>query len=561
MAKLLEVNNLTVSFKTEDGSYKPAVKEVSFTINKGETVAIVGESGSGKSVSSMSILGLIPIPPGKIESGTALFQSDTYGETDLLKLSVKELQKVRGAEISMIFQEPMTALNPVIKCGKQLLENILVHSSITKKQAEVKAKDLLEEVDLTDTKRVMNSYPHELSGGQRQRVMIAMALAADPELLIADEPTTALDVTVQANIIQLLKELKEKRGMSILFISHDLGLVQQIAERTIVMYKGSIVEQGNTAELFKNAKHAYTRALVECRPSAELKGKLLPTISDLMEDRDGEIISKKYTPVNLAEHPISEEHILDGEHLKKTFTENKSLLGGKAGYFTAVDDISFYIREGETLGLVGESGCGKSTLGRMLIRLTHPTDGKILYRGEQLTGGKEIAKEIQLIFQDPYSSLNPKISVGDAIMEPMLVHHIGTNYADRKTRVIELLNKVGLLEEHFNRYPHEFSGGQRQRICIARALAVEPRFIICDESVSALDVSVQSQVLNLLKKLQVEMNLTYLFITHDLSVVHYIADRIMVMNKGKIEEIGEADEVFNHPQTAYTQKLIKAIPH
>lgn len=561
MAKLLEVNNLTVSFKTEDGSYKPAVKDVSFTINKGETVAIVGESGSGKSVSSMSILGLIPIPPGKIESGTATFISDTHGETDLLKLSVKELQKVRGAEIAMIFQEPMTALNPVVKCGKQLLENILVHNTTPKKQAEGKAKELLEEVNLTDTKRVMDSYPHELSGGQRQRVMIAMALAADPELLIADEPTTALDVTVQANIIQLLKELKEKRGMSILFISHDLGLVQQIAERTIVMYKGSIVEQGNTIELFKNAKHAYTRALVECRPSAELKGKLLPTINDLMEVKGDEVISKEYTPTSFAQHIISDEHILDGEHIKKTYSENKGLLAGKTSYYTAVDDISFYIKEGETLGLVGESGCGKSTLGKMLIWLTNPTDGKILYRGEQLSGGKDIAKEIQLIFQDPYSSLNPKVSVGDAIIEPMLVHNIGSNSADRKQRAIELLEKVGLGAEHFNRYPHEFSGGQRQRVCIARALAVEPKFIICDESVSALDVSVQSQVLNLLKKLQVEMNLTYLFITHDLSVVHYIADRIMVMNKGKIEEIGEANEVFNHPKTAYTQKLIKAIPH
>ena len=560
MAKLLEIHNLTVSFKTDDGSYKPAVKNVSFTINKGETLAIVGESGSGKSVSSMSVIGLTPIPPGKIESGTALFTSDTYGETDLLKLTAKQLEKVRGAEIAMIFQEPMTALNPVLKCGKQLLENILTHKKITAKQAEELAIELLNEVKLLDTKRILNSYPHELSGGQRQRVMIAMALAADPELLIADEPTTALDVTVQANIIDLLKDLKTKRGMSILFISHDLGLVQQIADKTVVMYKGSIVEQGNTVALFNNPQHPYTKALVTCRPSAEFKGKLLPTINDLMGEEEGKLISKNFTPANFAKHAISDADILETHHLKKTYTENKGILGGKTGYFTAVDDISFYIKEGETLGLVGESGCGKSTLGKMLIQLTHPTEGKILYRGENLKGGKSIAKEIQLIFQDPYSSLNPKISIGEAIMEPMIVHKIGNGNTDRKNKAIELLEKVGLLAEHFNRYPHEFSGGQRQRICIARALAVEPRFIICDEAVSALDVSVQSQVLNLLKKLQVEMNLTYLFITHDLSVVHYIADRIMVMNKGKIEEIGDADEVFNHPKTAYTQKLIKAIP-
>ncbi len=568
---LLQVKNLSVDFVTESGTTS-AVKNISFDINRGETVAIVGESGSGKTVTSLSVLQLLPSPPASYKSGKILFSENDRQQIDLLKLQEKNLRKIRGNKISMIFQEPMTSLNPVKTCGSQVMEAMRIHGDISEKKARVKTIELFAKVKLPDPAYMLNRYPHQISGGQKQRVMIAMAMSCAPLLLIADEPTTALDVTVQKTILQLIKELQVSQNMSVIYITHDLGLVSEIADKIMVMYKGEIVEFGTTRDIFLNAKHPYTKALLSCRPDADSKGKRLPVISDFLA---GEI--------NVPENTISAENksdkidfkllqpnepdlaLLKVENLKVYFPLKTNFLGKIIKEFKAVDDVSFIVNKGETLGLVGESGCGKTTLGRALIRLIQPTSGNILFNGKNLahiTDEKlrKMRKDIQIIFQDPFGSLNPRLTIGQAINEPMKIHEIFATEKQRKEKIIELLEKVDLKPEFFNRYPHEFSGGQRQRICIARALGLNPDFIICDESVSALDVSVQAQVLNLLNDLKESLGFTCIFISHDLGVVHYISNRIMVMNHGKIEETGTANEIYYHPKKEYTQRLIASIP-
>ena len=569
---LLKINNLSVDFCTESGTTS-AVRGISFEISPCETVAIVGESGSGKTVTSLSILQLLPLPPAKYSSGEILFSNNGADAVDLLKLGNHELRKIRGDKISMIFQEPMTSLNPVKTCGAQVIEAMRIHQHISQKEATEKVIELFAQVKLPDAASVLKRYPHQISGGQKQRVMIAMAISCQPLLLIADEPTTALDVTVQKTILQLIKELQVKQQMSVIYITHDLGLVAEIADRVIVMYKGSIVEAGSVKEIFFNPQHPYTKALLSCRPTASSKGKRLPVISDYLVEplaNSSEAGAISHQPLAIS-HELSAisykptAPLLKVEHLKVYFPVKKSFFGKTLKEFKAVDDVSFIVNKGETLGLVGESGCGKTTLGRALIRLIQPTSGAIFFNGKDIAGipddqFRKMRKDIQIIFQDPYGSLNPRMTIGQAINEPMKIHSILPNEKQRKEKIVELLEKVDLKPEYFNRYPHEFSGGQRQRICIARALSLNPDFIICDESVSALDVSVQAQVLNLLTDLKDEMGFTSIFISHDLSVVHYISDRIMVMNKGKIEETGTADEIYFHPKKDYTQRLIASIP-
>jgi peptide/nickel transport system ATP-binding protein len=459
----------------------------------------------------------------------------------------------------------MTSLNPVLTCGDQVMEAILLHKKIPKETAKKKTIDWFEKVKLPDPAAIFKRYPHQLSGGQKQRVMIAMAMCCEPSLLICDEPTTALDVTVQKTILQLIKELQQQSGMGVIFITHDLGVVAEIADRAEVMYKGEIVEQDNIQNIFTNPKHAYTKALLACRPVNHERGKRLPVVSDFMEELITEMAKSSISPETPSHRPVSTEVLLSADNLSVWFPAKRSLFGKANSYTKAVDNVSFEVYKGETLGLVGESGCGKTTLGRTLLRLIEPTSGKIIYNGTNLTAKKRdelhsLRKDIQIIFQDPYSSLNPRLSIGSAISEPMKVHGLFTNDKQRREKVTELLEKVNLKADHFNRYPHEFSGGQRQRIVIARALALSPSFIVCDESVSALDVSVQAQVLNLINDLKKEFGFTVIFISHDLSVVRYISDRIMVMNNGKIEESGQADEVYFHPRSDYTKKLIAAVP-
>lgn len=575
---LLEVKNLITEFNTENGHVK-AVNDVSFQINKKEIVGIVGESGSGKSVTSLSLMRLIPSPPGKISQGEILYHTDN-GVIDLVKISEKDMRAYRGNEISMIFQEPMTSLNPVFTCGNQVIEAILLHQNVSKDEAKKITLELFEKVKLPNPERIYDAYPHQLSGGQKQRVMIAMAMSCKPKILIADEPTTALDVTVQKTILELIAELSEETGMSTIFITHDLGVIAEIADKVIVMYKGKIVEQGTVLEIFENPKHPYTKGLLACRPPLEKRLKQLPVISDFMEIApNGELIEKEASVAKVINERIvsSEETkaryerlmqqapILEVKNIQTWFPTKTNIFGKTTEYVKAVDDLTFNVYPGETLGLVGESGCGKTTLGRSILRLVEPTGGEVIFEGQNIRDlkGKELKnlrKDMQIIFQDPYSSLNPRMTIGNAIMEPMQVHEMYDNDKQRKEKVIELLLKVNMLPEHFNRYPHEFSGGQRQRICIARALGLRPRFIICDESVSALDVSVQAQVLNLLIQLREEFQFTYIFISHDLSVVKFMSDRMVVMNKGKIEEMGIADEIYNHPVNEYTRNLIAAIP-
>ena len=566
---LLQIKNLSVDFVTESGS-TAAVNNISFEINRGETVAIVGESGSGKTVTSLSILRLLPSPPAKYRSGEILFSEDGITQTDLLYLDEKNIRKIRGNKISMIFQEPMTSLNPVKTCGSQVMEAMRIHQNISRKQAEEKTIELFNRVKLPDAAGMLHRYPHQISGGQKQRVMIAMAMSCQPSLLIADEPTTALDVTVQKTILQLIKELQLSQNMSVIYITHDLGLVAEIADKVIVMYRGNIVEYGTIKDIFLNPQHPYTKALLRCRPSANSKGKRLPVISDFLTE-EVEAHAKIHPVQNINETVKNESFqqeespLLKVENLKVYFPVKTNFMGKIVEEFKAVDDVSFIVNKGETLGLVGESGCGKTTLGRALIRLIPSTSGNILLNGkniahipdEQL---RKMRKDIQIIFQDPYGSLNPRLTIGQAINEPMKIHEILPTEKQRKEKIMDLLEKVDLRPEYFNRYPHEFSGGQRQRICIARALGLNPDFIICDESVSALDVSVQAQVLNLLNDLKEELGFTCIFISHDLGVVHYISNRIMVMNKGKIVESGTADEIYYHPQNEYTQKLIASIP-
>lgn len=571
-APLLAIEGLSVDF-ISGGQTTHALKQVSLAVQRGEILAIVGESGSGKSVTSLSILQLLPSPPAKYASGKILFSEDGVSQEDILKNTRKEIEAIRGNKIAMIFQEPMTSLNPVLTCGEQVMEAILLHKTITKDAAKKLTLEWFEKVKLPDPVSVFNRYPHQLSGGQKQRVMIAIAMCCEPALLICDEPTTALDVTVQKIILQLIKELQQQLNMGVIFITHDLGVVAEIAHRAVVMYKGEIVEENTVTAIFNKPQHAYTKALLACRPVNHQRGERLPVVSDFLNEKY-EVQSTKYTdvseasgtpPVFAREKPGTPDKLIEVKNLSVWFPAKKTFFGKAISYTKAVDDISFEVFKGETLGLVGESGCGKTTLGRTLLRLIEPTSGSIIYNGIDLTHKKReelrsLRKEVQIVFQDPYSSLNPRVTIGSAIAEPMQVHGILSSERQRKEKVAELLEKVNLDANHYNRYPHEFSGGQRQRIVIARALALNPSFVVCDESVSALDVSVQAQVLNLLSDLKKEFGFTVIFISHDLAVVRYTSDRIMVMNKGKIEESGPADEVYFNPQQAYTKKLIASIP-
>ncbi|HSV10349.1 MAG TPA: ABC transporter ATP-binding protein [Hanamia sp.] len=572
---LLQIKNFSVDFVTDSGTTS-AIKDVSFEINHGETVAIVGESGSGKTVTSLSVLQLLPLPPAVYKSGEILFSEDGISTVNLLNLSDKEIRKIRGNKISMIFQEPMTSLNPVQTCGAQVIEAMRIHQDISQKVAEQQTIKLFEQVKLPNASSMLHRYPHQISGGQKQRVMIAMAMSCSPSLLIADEPTTALDVTVQKTILQLIKELQVKQKMSVIYITHDLGLVSEIADKVIVMYKGDVVECGSIKDIFLNPQHPYTKALLSCRPNASSKGKRLPVISDFLGKgirNEKPYVRNEFSEIrNLGKESLGQTSdisnsfpLLKVEDLKVYFPVKKNFFGKILKEFKAVDDVSFTVDKGETLGLVGESGCGKTTLGRALIRLIKPTSGNIFFNGKNIADipdeeMRKMRKDIQIIFQDPYGSLNPRLTIGEAINEPMKIHSILSSQKQRKEKIIDLLEKVDLKPEYFNRYPHEFSGGQRQRICIARALGLDPHFIICDESVSALDVSVQAQVLNLLNDLKEELGFTCIFISHDLGVVHYISNRIMVMNKGKIEESGTADEIYFNPKNEYTQRLIASIP-
>jgi peptide/nickel transport system ATP-binding protein len=559
---LLQINNLTVSFESEQGSFT-AVNNLNLSVCRGEIRALVGESGSGKSVTSMSILQLIPSPPAAYKNGSILFYNSLNESINLVAASAAEMEAIRGRKIAMIFQEPMTALNPVITCGNQIIETIILHQGLTKEAAKKEAIRLFTSVQINNPEKAIDTYPHELSGGQKQRVMIAMAMSGKPDLLICDEPTTALDVQVQKSILELLKQLQLETGMGILFITHDLNVVASFADTVTVLYKGEVVEENTTKALFENPAHPYTKALLACRPGLYPKGYKLPVVNDFLSNSN-----YKVPPITNDDKESSIKYnntLLEVNHISVRFPIATNIFGKVTKSFTAVDNISFDIKEGETLGLVGQSGCGKTTLGRSIVGLQNINEGSILYKGETIAAPNKAynphyKKIIQLIFQDPYSSLHPRMRIGDAIAEPLQVHQIVPSKSERKERVIEMLEKVELSADCYNKYPHEFSGGQRQRIVIARALIMEPKFVICDESVSALDVSVQAQVLNLLNDLKASMQFSALFITHDLSVVKYISDRIMVMNQGKIEEIGPAQEVYHSPKSLYTQELIAALP-
>ncbi|WP_425656894.1 ABC transporter ATP-binding protein [Tenacibaculum ascidiaceicola] len=550
---MLEVKNLEISFKNS----QPLVQQVSFSVEKNKTLGIVGESGSGKSISSLAILGLLP--------KTATVKGDLFfNQQPLLGYNEQDYQKIRGNEIAMIFQEPMSSLNPTLTCGFQVAEMLQQHTQLPNQEIKEEVISLFLKVKLPRPEAIYNSYPHQISGGQKQRVMIAMAIACKPQLLIADEPTTALDVTVQKEIISLLKELQQEFEMGIIFISHDLALVSEIADSVVVMHKGKIVEKGSANHLFLHPKENYTKALINSKPNTKKRLKTLPTVSDFINETIDSTIYTDEERNAFHQKIYRRPPLLEIVNLHKDFISNASWFS-KPAIVKAVNDVSFKIYEGETLGLVGESGCGKTTLSRTILQLEKATSGSILYKDTDITklsksAFKKLRKDIQIIFQDPFSSLNPRITVGNAILEPMKVHHILNSNNERKEYVCNLLEKVGLEADHFNRYPHEFSGGQRQRIGIARAIALQPKLIICDESVSALDVSVQAQVLNLLNQLKLEFNFTYIFISHDLSVVKYMADQLVVMNKGRVEEIADADEIYQHPKTKYTQTLIEAIP-
>jgi peptide/nickel transport system ATP-binding protein len=561
---LLSIKDLCIDFKTDNGVVR-AVKNLNLDIPRGKTVGLVGESGSGKSVTSLAIMGLIPSPPGTISNGQILFEGQ-----DLTKLSQEQMRKIRGNQISMIFQEPMTSLNPVFTVGNQIDEALMLHEGLNKQQARVRTLQLLNEVGIPTPNMKVNDYPHQMSGGQKQRVMIAMAMACNPKLLICDEPTTALDVTIQKQVLELMFDLQRKHGMSMLFITHDLGVVADIADSVSVMYRGDLVEQGSTVAVFDNPTNPYTKGLMACRPTLERNPKRLLTVTDFMHEDGREKTldaalanqpDKIVKPADDSRYPV----LLEVNDLCKFFPIKGGIFARTIDHFKAVDTVSLKVRKGRTLGLVGESGCGKTTLGRSILRLIEPTSGQVKFDGVDLLGLGEkemraMRRRMQIIFQDPYSSLNPRMTIGDIVTEPMVIHEIGSTKKQRFDMAAELLSKVGLSGDHLNRYPHEFSGGQRQRICIARALSLKPEFIICDESVSALDVSVQAQVLNLLLDLQEEFNLTYVFISHDLSVVKYISDEVCVMRGGKIVELATSDEIYRNPKEEYTQKLLEAIP-
>jgi peptide/nickel transport system ATP-binding protein len=617
---VLDVRNLRVQFL---GVKQPAIDGISFALQPGQTVGIVGESGSGKSVTSLAVMGLLP-SAGRVTQGEVWFQGNEQNDgstpqrIDLLSLVPSQLSSYRGSQMAMIFQEPMTSLNPVFTIGYQLVEAISQHQALSAAEARRQAVYVLQEVKLipgddslreqylTNIKSLeipvdnpsdrelndiinrqklswLERYPHELSGGQLQRVTIAMAISCNPTLLIADEPTTALDVTVQATILELLQELRDRREMSMIFITHDLGIIAEIADVVAVMYKGQIVECKPILELFQNPTHPYTKSLLACRPRPDRSTTILPTIKDFMEERvlaNGSIeIVEKPQPLSV----VMQETTVDNRELRVPEIEDRSTpilavnnlkvgfpargIFGKNNreYTWAVNDISFHVNPGETLGLVGESGCGKSTLARTILRLIEPQSGSIQFQGQDITTlrGEQmqiLRRELQIVFQNPFSALNPRMSICDLIIEPLVIHKTLKSKAQRQERAEYLLQRVGLHPDYLKLYPHQLSGGQRQRVCIARALALNPKFIICDESVSALDVSVQAQVLNLFKELQAEFNLTYIFISHDLSVVKFMSDRIMVMNQGKIEETNSAENIYRSPQKEYTRKLISSIP-
>lgn len=564
MSRLLEINNLSIDFLSESGNTR-AVDSISLRLDRGETLGIVGESGSGKSVTALSVMRLLPAPPAQIRSGQILYYADQT-PVDLLHLPDKDMQHIRGADIAMIFQEPMTSLNPVFRCGHQVTEALQLHRKMDFQTARAATLELFDRVKLPEPSRIFDAYPHQISGGQKQRVMIAMAMSCNPNLMIADEPTTALDVTVQKAILDLMRELREASGLSMLFISHDLGVVSEICDRVAVMFRGKIVEEGTAQEILQHPQHPYTRGLVACRPSLHRRLRRLPTVPDFLENTgfEARVITPAETTAR-AEALYAEAPLLEVKNLQVRFPKKKNWLGQPTEWLNAVDQVSFEVYPGETFGLAGESGCGKTTLGRSIAWLTTAQNGTVLYKGvdlQQLTPEALLPfrREIQVVFQDPYSSLNPRMSIGDAIMEPMQVHQLHESNRIRRQKTIQLLETVGLQADHFQRYPHEFSGGQRQRICVARALALEPRLLICDEMVSALDVSVQATVLNLLLELREKLGLTYLFISHDLSVIKQMCDRVLIMNRGKIEELGFPDAVYQNPEKEYVRRLIEAIP-
>ncbi len=592
---LLSIRELRTYFHTDEGVVK-AVDGVDLTLRHGRTLGVVGESGSGKSVTSLSVMQLLPEIAGRIEGGSISFLGK-----DLVKLPKREMQKLRGKELAMIFQEPGTSLNPVHKVGDQVAEAIRLHLGLSKSDARDRVVKLFEEVGIPDPERRLESYPHEMSGGQKQRVMIAMALSCDPKLLIADEPTTALDVTIQAQILELIRKLRDERGMGILFITHDLGVIAEIADDVAVMFRGELMEAGPVEAIFTKPSHPYTKGLLACRPRLDTKWRRLPTVADFMnvEEKDGKleitektlederrfdrgrgrVLHPKKTLVELGYDPSADfdpgpdatfvdeaaTPLLAVKDLQVWFPIKKGVLQRTVDHVKAVDGVSFEVYRGQTLGLVGESGCGKTTTGRAVLRLQEKTGGTIRFDGVDVHTLKGDAlrawrRRIQIVFQDPYGSLNPRMRVVAMLTEAMQIHAIGASHDDRVQRAGKLLEEVGLRREHLTRYPHEFSGGQRQRLGIARALAVEPDLIVCDESVSALDVSVQAQVLNLLRDLQEERGLTYVFISHDLSVVKFMADMMAVMNAGKIVEMGPSEAIYEKPREAYTQRLVDAIP-
>lgn len=555
---ILQIQNLSIGFGSEN-QYRTVLHEINWELFSNEILGIVGESGSGKSVGCFAIAGLLPAKKARITQGKILLEGiDLYAQTE------KEWQQLRGKHIGMVFQEPMSALNPSMTCGRQIEEVLAQHTQLAKTEIKNKVLQLLEQVKLPYPERIYQSYPHQISGGQKQRVVIAMAIACEPKILIADEPTTALDVTVQREILDLLVEIKNKMGMSIVFISHDLSLVANFSDRVLIMQQGKIVEQGVTQQVFQHPKEIYTKALLASKPNPNERLKRLPTIQDFLNNTPLKVAISKEERKERLQAMEQQTPLLEIKNVEKTYWSQVGFFGKKQAY-QAVNDVSLKIYEGETLGLVGESGCGKSTLGNLILKLDQPQKGAIFYQGTDITQlsndvFRQLRKQIQVIFQDPFASLNPKLTVGKAILEPMQVHGILSNTQERKDFVIELLQKVGLQAEHFNRYPHEFSGGQRQRIGIARSIALQPKLVVCDESVSALDISVQAQVLNLLNDLKDDYQFTYLFISHDLQVVKYMSDHVAVMQQGKIVEYNEADALYEQPQHPYTQKLLQAIP-